>query len=270
MSKAETIRSGRLGSKDLRLVRKGTRFYGLVDGIICVEGDVADEVWRLLHDDAGKSDPRYLGFDGARARFLRFFPGGFQSEGYAMRERKYKDDAKEMLDRRAPLEKALDGSGYGEAALAVFRATNMLSPFEKTRLQDVLRGARADDFMRAAARFTLERGKANLVAMEQVLRPHDNVKWTVVTYLPYLWRPDIHMFLKPEATKDFAIRVGHRFASDYEARLDMAVYDSLLDLVDKTAAKLGDMAPRDRIDIQSFIWVVGNYTDENYSPSNPQ
>ena len=40
--------------------------------------------------------------------------------------------------------------------------------------------------------------------MAQALKPQDSDKWTVVSYLPYLWRPDMHMFLKPEATKDFA------------------------------------------------------------------
>jgi hypothetical protein len=137
----------------------------------------------------------------------------------------------------------------------------MLSPFEKTRLQDVLRGSRADDFVQAAARFALDGSKSNLLAMEQALKPHDNAKWTVVTYLPYLWRPDIHMFLKPEVTKDFAARVGHRFASDYEAGLRIPVYESLLDLVGRTAQELADLKPRDWIDIQSFIWVVGGYQE---------
>ena len=52
--------------------------------------------------------------------------------------------------------------------------------------------------------------------MERALKHHESAKWTVVTYLPFLWRPETHMFLKPEVTKDFAARVGHRFASDYE------------------------------------------------------
>ena len=145
--------------------------------------------------------------------------------------------------------------------LAVFRATNMLSPFEKTRLQDVLRGPRADAFIQAAARFTQDSSTSHLLAMEQALKPHDSAKWTVVTYLPYLWRPDTHMFLKPEATKDFATRVGHRFAAGYEARLTLPVYESLLDLVSRTAQKLSDLRPRDLIDIQSFIWVVGAYRE---------
>lgn len=266
MSKAETIRTGKLGKKELRLVKMNGRFFGLADGVRCAEGDNADDVWRQLHEDAGKSDPKYFGFDGARGRFLKFFPNGFLSDGYASQERDYKLAAKAKLDEHAPVEKAVDGKGYGEAVLAVFRATNMLSPFEKTRLQDALRGPHADDFVQAAARFTLDGGKSSLLSMERALKPHDNAKWTVATYLPYLWRPDTHMFLKPEATKDFATRVGHRFASDYEPRLQLPIYESLLDLVDKTMLELADMQPRDRIDIQSFIWVVGAYREGLHGP----
>lgn len=261
MTKAETIRSTKLGKKELRLVRMSGRYFGLADGVRCAEGENADDVWRQLHDDAGKSDPKYFGFDGARKRFLTFFPNGFHSDGYASQERDYKLAAKAKLDDTAPLEKAVDGTGFGEAVLAVFRATNMLSPFEKTRLQDVLRGPQADDFVQAAARFTLDGNKSHLLAMEHALKPHDNAKWTVATYLPYLWRPATHMFLKPEATKDFATRVGHRFADVYGARLCLPVYESLLDLVAKTERELADMHPRDRIDIQSFIWVVGDYQE---------
>ena len=99
--------------------------------------------------------------------------------------------------------------------------------------------------------------------MERALKPHESAKWTVATYLPFLWRPESHMFLKPEVTKDFAARVGHRFASDYEPRLDLAVYESLLDLASKTAAELAELKPRDRIDVQSFIWVVGDYKEDS-------
>jgi hypothetical protein len=135
-------------------------------------------------------------------------------------------------------------------------------------MQDVLRGPNADAFVRAAARFTLGEGKPALLEMERALKPHDNAKWTVVTYLPFLWRPDRHMYLKPEVTKDFAARVGHRFAQDYGAKLEYPVYESLLDLTEKTAAELADLRPRDRIDVQSFIWVVGDYSDESEKPQS--
>jgi hypothetical protein len=49
-------------------------------------------------------------------------------------------------------------------------------------------------------------------------------------------------------TKDFAARVGHRFASDYEARLKLDVYHSLLDLASESEQELSDLEPRDRID----------------------
>lgn len=260
-SSAETIRTGKLGKKELRLVKKDGSFFGLADGKICAEGDDADDVWQRLHDDAGKSDPKYFGFDGARNRFLKFFPSGFHSDGYASQERDYKLAAKAKLDETAPLAKAAGGTGFGEAVLAVFRATNMLSSFEMMRVQDVLRGPNADDFIRSAARFTMDGGKANLLGMERALKPHDVAKWTVATYLPYLWQPETQMFLKPEATKDFAARVGHRFASDYEARLHLPVYESLLALVEKTTQELAGLEPRDRIDIQSFIWIVGEYRE---------
>lgn len=265
MSATKTIRTGKLGKRDLRLVKKGGRYFGLADGKHCVEGDNEDEVWRRLHDDAGKGDPRYFGFDGARARFLRFIPDGFRSAHFATLEREYKVAAKAKLDATAPLEKVVDGAGFGEAVLSVYRATNLLSPFEQTRMQEVLRGPRADAFIQAAARFTLDPGKASLRDIEAALEPHDNAKWTVVTYLPFLWQPAAHMFLKPEVTKDFATRVGHRFASDYEARLHLPVYESLLDLVARTESELKSLAPQDHIDIQSFIWIVGHYQDEGTS-----
>ena len=43
----------------------------------------------------------------------------------------------------------------------------------------------------------------------------------------------------------------------------MPVYESLLELAVATEIQLGDMKPVDRIDIQSFIWVVGQYTAED-------
>jgi hypothetical protein len=99
-----------------------------------------------------------------------------------------------------------------------------------------------------------------------MLKPYDAGKWTIVTYLPFLWNPKTHMFLKPEVTKDFAARVGHRFANDYEPRLKLKVYESLLDLARTTEVELADLEPADRIDIQSLIWVVGDYKNETERP----
>jgi hypothetical protein len=175
----KTVRTGKVGDLALRLVEKDRAFIGLIFGAdgskkAQIKGADADDVWRRLHDEAGKANPKYFGFDGARARFLRFFPNGFHSTGYTNAERDYKVAAKQRLDETAPLDQAVSASGLGEAILSVFRATNLLSPFEKVRLQDVLRGPMADEFIHAAARFTLGEGKPALSQMERALKSHEH------------------------------------------------------------------------------------------------
>ena len=230
----KTVRTGSVDKMKLRLVDTATGYVGLIlaDGVKKFEatGGDPDQVWQQLHDEAGKASPNYFGMDGARTRFLHWFAGGFYSPAYLADERNYKMAAKTKLDTLAPLEKAATGSGYGEAILSAYRATNLLYPVEKTRLQKLLRGADATGSVRAAARFALGEAKSALPQMEKLLRPHDNAKWTVVSYLPFLWRPDAHFFLKPEVTKDFASRVGHPFAHEYEPALRPGVYESLIDL----------------------------------------
>lgn len=261
MTKAKTIRTGKLGNRELRLVEMGGVFHGLSDGTVCTTGPNANIVWENLHKEAGKSDPKYFGYEDARSRFLKFFPNGFDSDGYRGEERNYKLEAKSKLDNGAPLESAIEGKGLGETVLSVYQATNLLSHFEKIKLQAPLRSEQADQIVQASAAFTLEPDTKSLARLEAVLKPFDSAKWTVVTYLPFLWRPDRHMYLKPEATKDYAARVGHPFAYVYDSRLNIETYQSLIDLVEETASELKDIRPVDRIDIQSFIWVVGDYVE---------
>ena len=261
---AQKIREETRGKLTLRLTQTNNGFVGALIGDpggqpTIFHGTDQKEVWYRMELAVGKHHPNYFGFDGARARFLRFFPNGFLSPEYAIGERDYKIKAKAKLDQTVPLAKAATGTGFGEAILSAFNATNLLSPFEKIHLRTALSGPAADPFIRAAARFTLGEGTPALLEMDHALRPYDSAKWTVVTYLPFLWRPDRHMFLKPTVTKDFATRVGHPFANIYETGLDMAVYESLLDLVARTEAELADLQPQDRIDVQSFVWVVGAY-----------
>jgi hypothetical protein len=42
----------------------------------------------------------------------------------------------------------------------------------------------------------------------------------------------------------------------------------LLDLVEQAERELSDLKPRDGIDVQSFIWVVGSYRG-NHGPFMP-
>ena len=231
-------------------------------------GDGPDEIWDRLKREVLKADRAYVGFNGARTRFLRFFPQGFADAGYLRDERDYKLAAKAQLDTVAPVEEAAQGRGFGPAVLAAFQHTNLLSPFEKMKLPPLLRGPSANGFVRAAASFAQGEGLPAPQEMSKLAQPHDCAKWAVLTYLPFMWRPDIHMFLKPTVTQEFAARVGHPFAHTYTPDLDIAIYDSLLDLVARTEDELAALGPRDRIDVQSFIWVVGAYNEEE-RPTGP-
>jgi hypothetical protein len=263
----KTLRETKVGKSTLRLVKTSAGYSGLVirDGKVNarIDGSDPDQLWLQLHDEVGKGNPNYFGYDGARNRFERIFPGGFSSSSYIQHERKYKVAAKQRLDAEVPLEAARQGSGLGEPILKIFQATNLLSPFEKMRVQDALRSPDADRFIRGAATFAIGDMQSGLHEMEASLKPHDAAKWTTVTYLPFLWRPESHMFLKPEVTKEFANRVGHRFAYEYTPKLEQATYSSLLDLVSTLEREVVKLKPVDRIDLQSFIWVVGEYTAED-------
>lgn len=267
----KTVREASFGKTKLRLVNTGKNFVGLLlsDGKkqLEISGEDGDEVWSKIQAEAGKANPNYFGMDGARARFLHWFAGGFESPSYLSEERAYKVAAKQKLDAAAPLELAATGSGYGEAVLSAYRATNLLYPVEKTRLQGLLRGSDADAFVRAIARFALGERSA-LGAIDRILRVHDNARWTVASYPGFLWRPDDHIFLKPEVTKDFAERVGHPFAHIYNSELRIEVYDSLLSLAADVASAFADLHPRDNIDIQSVIFVVGDYREDREIPKN--
>ena len=241
----KTVRSGKLGKIELTLVDMNNVLHavakqdgGFVAQLQLEEGEDADRLWMRLHDEVAKRSVSYFGYGGAKERFLRYFPDGFASKDYigtgaktGTGERAYKVAAKSNLESTVTPEKAVTGSGFSEAVLQAFVDTNLLEPrFEMPRLKQLMRSPDADAFVRGAARFTLGDIKWGLNEMGKAAQPYDAAKWTVVTYLPFLWRPEAHVFLKPQVTKDYAERVGHRFFDDYQALLRPETYNSLLDL----------------------------------------
>lgn len=247
-------------------------------GVVIQAGKVMDE---KLHDNdkerlrarlmnvAGNVHPNYFGIDGAIARFLKFMPGGFSGHRYTAHdgERRYKVDAHQTLTMLLPPAAAATATDVdGKTLAAAFKKdqlwTHMPSLQESTRLREVL-AENGGAFLRGAAAFAAGDFDSGIAGMRKATAPHGTLTWPIATYLPFLWSPDEHMFLKPTATRDFAERIGHRFAIDYDSELRADVYRSLLDLADDTAAGIAKLNPADRIDVQSFIWVVGEYREEN-------
>lgn len=80
--------------------------------------------------------------------------------------------------------------------------------------------------------------------------------WPVVTVFGFLAQPETHVFFKPNVTRVAARNYGFDFR--YASKLSWAAYANLLEFSSALRRDLSDLRPRDMIDIQSFLWVVGS------------
>lgn len=267
-----TVFEERCGQHTLRIVRQGDRYQGVAN-LPGVMGEVLDDedverLKRRLRETADIQHPRYSGMDGAAKRFLSIFPEGFAGQPYRARERDYKVTASARLGSVLPLLLARNATAEQAAAVKPVFNTGSLHETEAARIGQVLSGPTAAEFVRGAARFADGRFSEGLRAMENATRPYGKATWPMVTYLPWLWLPAEHVFLKPQTSRDFATRIGHDFAHEYEATLFPDVYRSMVDLAHVTRGALARLAPIDMIDIQGFIWVVGRYLDSEIATTN--
>ena len=213
-----------------------------------------------LRNLAGTLHPDYYGIEGAKGRFCSFFPGDFGDATYLAKERDYKDKARSALNSAVPLDRALEADAGDALGCRKGLATNLLSRFEAARLSEVLASREGPMFVRAAASLAFEPDPQSLQAMEKAIEPHGRGSWPLMTYLPFLWSPETQMFCSPKLRRILPCAWGS-FATDYESSLDFDVYLAELELTHWTEGHISDLNPRDRIDVQSFIWVVGSYTD---------
>jgi hypothetical protein len=216
-----------------------------------------------LRNEAGKLHPHYIGMQGAIDRFLEFMPNGFEGDHSDQSESSYKRAAHRLLNATVPLEQARNADEKdAERVRAAPVWINLLSPYESMHLKEALEGPSGDAFLQGAASFANGEFDAGAARMESAMKAHGRLTWPTATYFPYLWNPEKHMFLKPVVTCDFAERIGHPFQHEYEAGVSSGVYESLLDLANFTLNEIRPLGARDFIDVQSFIWVVGAYSDE--------
>ena len=80
--------------------------------------------------------------------------------------------------------------------------------------------------------------------------------WPVLTVFGFIAQPDTHIFLKPIVTNIAAQTYGFEF--QYHSRPSWSTYASLLEFATVIRRNLRDLRPRDMIDIQSFLWVLGS------------
>lgn len=205
-----------------------------------------------------------------RRKFLRYFPGGFADETYLDWERNYKWNAhlqwQDVLSE-PHFKKLLLHEAYGEIAAHAVRIesrTNLLFSFEKMALRDAVRppeGARA--FADGLYHFLFGGGNEEVrfhrwreVVASLPRRQTRVLTWPVLTVFGFIAQPDRHIFLKPNVTRVAAKNYGFDFR--YTSKPSWETYQSLLSFAHTVMRDQRDLAPKDLIDAQGFIWVQGS------------
>ncbi len=214
----------------------------------------------------GKS--KRIGLDDAIAEFTRQFPKGFADPAYA-EQRALKATAHELYVSTLGgglAEELLEADEVAEItqlAVALIGPTKLLSKFELIALRDGLGEApHAKRFFGALLEFVKaapeQAGFEKLVAAIGKLpatTPKARVaSWPVLTVLPFLARPDLFMYLKPEPTVACSMRL--RFDLHYDAALQWVTYNQLTTFSTFLREKLAPLGARDNIDVQSFLALI--------------
>jgi len=256
------------GKHKLRIMQDGSGWTGIVVGNSSerIHADSRAELIRKLEAAAGRDAPEFIGLAGARTRFLQLFPRGFEDRNFigdAGSGEAYKRAFAARVAAELPLDDWQDLEDSAKRARRLFTGINLIDPYTKTAIGNVLKSDRAESFLAICSDFA--RGDVARACGD--LTRHfgaDGVaKWTAITFLPFFWRPADHMFLKPEFTREFARRIGHPFEVHYNSTPNPECYARLLDMAQQTSQRLADLGPRDMIDIHSFMWATIQYRDSD-------
>lgn len=221
-----------------------------------------------FHDGKFEGKSKRIGLDDAIGEFVKQFPKGFEDPAYA-EQRAPRWAAHEQFEATLggglaeELLAANEVEEITQQAVALIGPTKLLSKFELIALRDGLGEAPLAkrffgallEFVKAPADepgFTrLATAIGNLPATTPKARV---ASWPVLTILPFLARPDLFMFLKPEPTVAAALRL--RFDLHYDPSLNWVTYHQLMTLSNLLLEKLHPHGARDHIDVQSFLSVI--------------
>lgn len=206
----------------------------------------------------------------SRKKFLKFFPQAFKDPKYQAWERNYKWNAhveweKELNKER--YEQLLKEERYNEIAMAAVKLetrTNLLFSFEKMALRDAVKDpAGAKAFAMGLYDYVYGEGplKERFETFAKVLaslprRQTRVLTWPLQTVFGFIANPKEHIFLKPRVTQMAADR--YHFNFQYRSKPNWETYQNLLGFAKTIKKEMADLKPKDFIDLQSFIWVMGS------------
>jgi len=206
----------------------------------------------------------------AMRKFLYYFPGGFGGKKYIAWERDYKWKAhlawQEKLNEQE-FKNLLANKQFDEIAkraIGLESKTNLLFSFEKMAVRDAVKlGEGAQHFAEGLYLYVYD--KKNLQQRFEVFRevlahlPRRQTRvltWPLQTVFGFIADPSQHIFLKPRVTQKAAEKYGYDFS--YRSQPNWLTYQSLLNFADIIRNDMAELRPKDMIDIQSFIWVLGS------------
>ncbi len=143
----------------------------------------------------------------------------------------------------------------------IFRATNILSPFEVKAVHKAF--VKADEastlVLASTLAFIAGPGQQTFKAMAEAVSklPADGGKvhtWPIVTLLPFLADPKRFLPLKPTNTDVIAARMGLNLK--YDTTPNWETYDLFLRMSNALLARLAPLGAKDMIDVQQFMWVT--------------
>jgi hypothetical protein len=204
-----------------------------------------------------------------RRHFLHYFPDGYRDETYIDWERGYKIAAHESWNEqlgRAEYERLLARRRFREVAQRAVRIetrTNLLFSFEKMALRDAVKGRGARLFAEGLFDYVYgsgsmrQRFEAFTAVLESLPRRQTRVlTWPLHTVFGMIAVPEEHIFLKPRVTQRAA--GAYAFDFHYQSRPNWETYRSLLEFAETVKRDTKDLKPKDMIDLQGFIWVLGS------------
>lgn len=203
-------------------------------------------------------------------KFQYYFPGGYRGKKYQEWERNYKWEAhlrwEEKLNKKefASLLQTNQYSEIAKRAITIESKTNLLFSFEKMALRDAVKDTLAAklfsrglyDFLHGSnplnERFENYRDMLTKLPVKQTRV----LTWPVLTVFGFIAKPSELIYLKPTVTKSAAKK--YKFEFNYSSKPNWDTYESLLKFAAQIRADTARFGPRDMIDVQSFIWVMGS------------
>jgi hypothetical protein len=226
------------------------------------EGETLEDAEVELRGELLKHSGDFVGIDQAKKVFRKAFPDGFKDAFLEFDERRYKMAAHQkaaQLLAKERLDALLLANDHGEVIASAKRTfTNLIFPNEAMKFGDFAKSTKAPHVAFAEALRELLWGAEFDRAFDEIadmLRPYGAAKWTTLTYWPFMTHPETHIFMKPEVAMECAWRLADDFG--YESDPQAAIYRRFQAFAERLRDGIADLEPRDFIDVQTFMYVVG-------------